>query len=157
MANEILAKPKNTVEPTISLASIANAAGRISQVIDNTTVKAGRGYLGIKVKTGTSPTANNTIRVYLVRQTADGTNNVKGGGGGLGDSDAAVSAEPVNAELVAVITNTATSDTEYSEVVTVYDPGPKFSFVVWNGSGATLHATPITPSLQWIPIVDEVQ
>lgn len=156
MPSEILAKPKTVVEPTISLASIGNAAGRISAVIDNTATKAGRGYLGIKVKTGTTPTANNTIRVYLIRQTAE-ANNVKGGGGALGDIDAAVTAEPVNAELVMVITNTATSDTEYSEVVMVYDPGPKFSIVVWNGSGAALHATPPTPSVQWLPVVDEAQ
>jgi hypothetical protein len=39
----------------------------------------------------------------------------------------------------------------------VYDPGPKFSFVVWNATSVALNATADTPAVQWLPIVDEAQ
>jgi hypothetical protein len=156
VANKILAFFEAEVEPTVSLASIANGAGRISALIDNTTVRAARGILAVKVKTGTSPTVNTAVRYYLIRQSA-ATSVVKGGGGGLGDSDAGVSAEPTLAPVVGSIIVSSSSNVSYSELFTVNEPGEKFSIVVWNATGASLNATPDTPSLQWTPITDEVQ
>lgn len=156
MANEILAKSKTEVEPTISQDSIGNGAGRICAVIDNTTTKAGRGVLHVKAETGTSPTSNSLFKWYLIRQ-SNGTNNVKSGGGALGDSDAAVSAEPVNAVLVGSIVVTGTSNVEYSESFVVDAPGDKFSFVFWNSTGVTSNASAPTPAMQWESFVDEIQ
>lgn len=156
MANEILDKYKTAVEPTISLASIANNAGRICALVDNSATRAGRILLGIKVKLGTTPVAGNTVRVYLIRQTTAGT-VVKGGGGALGDADAGVSAEPLDAPVVASFYVDGTANKSFSEVVEVVSPGPKFSFVVWNSSGDALNATPDSPAIQVIPVVDEVQ
>jgi len=156
MPNEILAKTKTEIEPTISLNSIANGAGRISAVIDNTTTKAGRGLLHVKAKTGTSPTVDTIFKFYLIRQ-SNGTNNVKSGGGALGDVDAAVTTEPINATMVGSIRVAGTSNLEYSESFVVDMPGDKFSFVFWNATAVTTNATAPTPSLQWEPFVDEVQ
>lgn len=156
MANEILGKTKTEVEPTCDLTSIANGNGRICAVIDNTTTKAGRGILHVNVKTGTSPTANSLVRYYLIRQ-SNGSNNVKSGGGALGDVDATITAEPVNAQVVGSIVVTNTSNASYSESFIVDMPGDKFSFVVWNATAVALNATPNTPSMQWEPVVDEVQ
>lgn len=156
MPSKILATFDTAVEPTISLASIANGAGRISALIDNSSTRANRGLLAIKVKTGTSPTANTAVRVFLIRQ-SNASSNVKGANGGLGDVDAAVSTQPLGAPLVGELIVTGTSDVSYSELFTVYDPGPKFSIVVWNATGAALHGTPITPAVQWTPITDEAQ
>lgn len=156
MASKILATYETAVEPTISLASIANGAGRICAVIDNTTTRANRGLLAIKVKTGTSPTVNTTVRYYLIRQTT-ASNVVKGAAGGLGDVDAAVTAEPLGAPLVGEIVVTATSNVSYSELFMLYDPGPKFSIVVWNATAVALNSSPDTPALQWVPITDEAQ
>lgn len=156
MASKILATFETAVEPTISLASIANGAGRICALIDNSTTRANRGLLAVKVKTGTTPTNNTTIRCYLIRQTT-ASNVVKGGGGGLGDVDAAVSTEPLGTPLVADIVVSNTSNVSYSEVFMLYDPGPKFSIVVWNATGVALNSSPDSPALQWVPITDEAQ
>jgi hypothetical protein len=156
MANEIIGKFQTAVEPACTLTSIGNGAGRICAVIDNTTVRARGGFLAVKAKTGTSPTVNTIFKYYLIRQ-SNASSNIKGGGGGLGDSDAAVSTEPTTAPVVGIIAVTATSDTEYNELFYVDDPGPKFSFVFWNATGVTSNGTAPTPTIQWTPIVDEVQ
>lgn len=109
MPSQILAKFLAAVEPAISLASLANGAGRITAVIDNSVTRATRGVLAVKIKAGTTPTNNSTVRFYLIRQTNDATNNVKGGGGVLGDVDAAVSAEPMNAPLCGEVVVSSTT------------------------------------------------
>jgi hypothetical protein len=156
MASEILGKFQAEVEPACTLTSIANAAGRICALIDNSTTRARGGYLAVKAKTGTSPTVNTLFKWYLIRQ-SNASSNIKGGGGALGDSDAAVSAEPVNAPIVGVVVVTATSNVEYNELFYVDEPGEKFSFVFWNATGATSNGTAPTPTIQWTPIVDEAQ
>lgn len=157
MPSAILVKFLAAVEPAISLASLGNGAGRISAVVDNSVVRASRGILAVKIKTGTTPTNNSAVRFYLIRQTNDGVNNVKGGGGALGDLDAAVTAEPMNAPLCGEIIVSSTTGASYAELYMVYDPGPKFSVVVWNASGVSLNVTPDTPAVQWLPIADEAQ
>lgn len=154
--SEILEKFGTAVEPTISCNSLGNGAGRICALIDNTTVRAPRGFLGAQIKTGTSPTSNSFVRIFLIRQSA-AANNVKGGGGALGDVDAAVSAEPNNAVCVWAFVVSSTSNVQYSEVIEVVAPGPKFSWVVWNASGVALNGTQTTPVLQWVPVTPESQ
>lgn len=155
-ASEILVKFKTAVEPACTLASLGNGAGRICAVIDNSATRASRGILALKFKTGTSPTVSSPVRVYLVRQ-SNASTNVKGGGGGLGDIDAAVTGEPTACPVVASVAVSASSNISYSELFMVYDPGPKFSFVVWNATSVALNATADTPAVQWLPIVDEAQ
>lgn len=155
--SEILARFKTEIEPTISLNSIAAGAGRISTVIDNTSVRATKGKYFWKAKTGTTPTVNSLFKLYHIEQ-SNGVNNVKGGGGALGDVDAAASPEPTNAILVSVIQVTATSNVSYSErSQTIYDPGAKFSAVWWNATGVTSNATADTPGVQWVGSTDEAQ
>jgi hypothetical protein len=159
VANTILAKFLTVVTPTFSFGSVANAAGRIAAEIDNTSVRATRGQVSVRLKTGAvAPTAGSLYKVYLIRNSNDAT-NIQGGRGGtaLGTADAAVSVEPVNAECVGAVTLTASTATTFDEVFPVQDPGPKFSFVVWNASGQTVDTTNGNHVLQWSPIVDEVQ
>jgi hypothetical protein len=155
MPSEILAKTKTAVTPAISLASRANNAGQISDLIDNTTTKAARGYVALDVTVGATVTNGAVIKLYLIRQT---TGTVKkSGGGGLGDVDATVSAEPVNAVLVGSIVVSSTANANYEELFPVYDPGPKFSFLVWNTAGGSLNSSQPSPALVWLPEVDEAQ
>lgn len=156
MPAEILAKFKTAVEPAFTFTSIANGAGRICALIDNTTTRAPRGIVAVSVETGTSPTNNSLFKLYLIRQTNASTNK-KGGGGSLGDSDAGVSSEPSNAEIVGSIVVSSTSNTAYQELFRVENPGPKFSFVLWNATGATSRSTQPSVGIQWLPIVDEAQ
>lgn len=160
MANAILAKLLTVVTPTITLTSLANGAGRICAQIDNTTVLATRGFVALRIKTGSvAPTANTVFKIYLIRTSNDVTANLQSGRGGtaLGTADAAVSVEPVNAECVGTIQVTTGTATTYEELFPVQDPGSKFSFVVWNATGQAADSTPTNHILQWAPIVDEVQ
>lgn len=155
MPSEILAKTKTAVSPAITTASLANNAGRIGAVIDNTTTKAARGYVALDITVGGTVTNGAVIKLYLIRQT---TGTVKkGGGGALGDTDAAVSAEPTNAVLVGSIVVGSTTNANYEELFPVYDPGPKFSFLVWNAAGGTLNASQPSDPVVWLPEVDEAQ
>ena len=162
-ASEILSKFGTLVTPTISLASIANNAGRISTVIDNTTVRATFGMLYVKVRCGaTAPVDRQTVRIYLIRQSAGGTNlrgGVVGATSDLGDSDAAVTVEPINSPLIGSLTGLNAQGTakDYIDAFPIYDPGPKFSVVVWNNWGTTLDGTAGNHVLQWMPMTEEAQ
>src|SRR5574340_300351 len=81
-------------------------------------------------------------------------NNVKAGGGALGDVDAAVSAEPVDAQLVGTMSSTGTTGQTVSESWDLYNVPPKFSVVVWNATGVALGATQPSPVVQWLPFTD---
>lgn len=157
--SEILTKFKPVVTPAFSFGGVANAAGRISTEIDNTVTRAPRGLVALRIMTGAvAPTNGSLYRIYLIRNSAAAT-NLQGGRGGasLGAVDAAVTVEPVNAECVGAIQVTAATATTYEELFPVHDPGPRFSFVVWNGTGQAADATSANHLLQWVPIVDESQ
>lgn len=156
----ILAKFLTVVEPAITLASLANGAGRVCTQIDNTTVRATRGKVALKFRTGAvAPTLNALVKLYAVKNTGAGTNIQEGQGPGaaIGAVDAAVATEPSNAELVGTAAVSAATATTYTLVAKFYDPGPAFSFVVWNAIGQALDATAGNFLLQWEPEVDEAQ
>ena len=140
---------------TISLASIANGAGRISAVIDNTTTRAPAGMLFVRVTTGgTAPTANTPIKVYLIRRSNMATDISDAN---LGTTDAAVTAEPTNAEQVGSIIVGTGTNTQYDKAIPIYDLSPEFSVVIWNATGQALNATAGNHIVQYIPIVMEAQ
>lgn len=165
--SKILATFETIVGVTCDLTSLANGAGRISAVIDNTTTRARAGIVGVQFRMGGSaPTDKRSVRIYLIRQFDTSSNLMQGGlyrsasGSRLGDADAAVAApEPINSRLVGVMAtdNASGANAYYSELFEVYDPGPKFSFLIWNDTGQALHGTPATPALRWLPLTDESQ
>lgn len=156
MPSETLAKYGTIVKPTITLTSLANGAGRICAVIDNTTVRAPMAMVYLKATTGgTAPTAGTPIKLYLIRRSNDGTSDLSDSG--LGTADAAVSTEPVNAEQVGSIIVTATINVTYIRSFLVYDLSAKYSFVVWNAVGTALNATASNFELQVVPITMEAQ
>lgn len=157
---DILTTFGTVITPTWSFGGIINANGRITDLIDNTTIKAPRGWLALRVKTGGSaPNGSQCVRAYLIRNSQAGT-NIQGGRYGtaaLGVSDATITTEPLNAEVVgtmAVGTGTALT---YDELWPVYDPGPKFSFLIWNGMGSTSDVTNGNHLVQWLPNYDQIQ
>lgn len=127
---------------TITLASLANNAGRISTQVDNSTTgtRAKRARVFWKITSGTvAPTVGAPYILYLIRSDAAGTEHIDGG---YGAADAAVAAKPNNAAIVDAIPATAATATALSSSVVIDDPGPKFSLLVWNECGQTLDATP---------------
>lgn len=138
--SKILRFFETIVKPTISLASINTGAGRISAVVDNTTVRAETGTIIVQLRAGAAaPTVGLTYKVFLVRRSNDGTNDISDDG--LGTSDAGVSTEPTNAELIYTFVLPATANMTHKKVIPVFDLPPKFSIVLWNASGQTWSTT----------------
>ena len=134
---EIKQKLADSAAVTITLASLANGAGRGSNSIDNSSALAPRADIRIKIKTGASGTlATGFLDVYLIKS-EDGTNYDDGFGG----SDAAFT--PVNATKIGIIRAVANATT-YEEVFSTDQLGTlprKFSIGVVNNAGAALDTT----------------
>lgn len=156
MPSEIRSTFKTIVTPTITLASLANNAGRVSAIIDNTTTRAPMAMVFVRVTTGgTAPTANTPVRVYLIRHSNDGTLDLADNG--LGSTDAALSVEPTSAEALGSIIVTATTNATYTKSFLAYDLPPDFNIAVWNATGQALNATASNFAVQVLPIVMEAQ
>lgn len=143
---EIKQKLGSSAALSITLASLADGAGRCSTAIDNSTVQAVSADVYVKIKTaGTMATPNNLL-VYLVRS-EDGTNFDDAFAG----SDAAFT--PINATLIGII-SAPTTGTTYQAVLNTEVAGNlprKYAIAIFNDTGAALdstagnHAVTITP------------
>lgn len=122
---------------TITLASLANAAGRASNAIDNSSGLNYSADIYIKIKTGASGvSATGYIDVYLIRS-EDGTNYEDGFAG----TDGAYT--PNNATKIGIISATANATT-YTAVIntSIFGELPrKFCIGIYNATGAALDAT----------------
>jgi hypothetical protein len=123
---------------TITLASLANDAGRAATIVDNTTTLAFSIDVRVKVKTGASGVvANGYVAVYLVRSEDGSTYDDAFGG-----TDGAYT--PVNAILLGYITANANATT-YNAVFDTSMLGitlpKKWSIGILNKTGAALDST----------------
>lgn len=122
---------------TITIASLANAGGRASTAIDNTSTLALSADVYVKVKTGASGTsATGYVDVYLIRS-EDGTNYDDAFGG----TDGAFT--PANATKIGIISAVANATT-YQAVfnTSMFGELPrKFCIGLVNNSGAALDST----------------
>lgn len=155
MPSQTLVTYGTIVSPTITLTSLANGAGRICAVVDNTTVRAPAAQVYLRATTGgTAPIANQPIKLYLIRR-SNGATDLSDSN--LGTADAAVATEPVNAEQVGSIIVTTATNATYIKSFLVYDLSAKYSFVVWNATGQALNATAANFTFQVVPITMEAQ
>ena len=155
MASKSLVVYETIVTPTITLTSLANNAGRICAVVDNTTTRAPAAQVYLRATTGaTAPTANTPIKLYLIRRSNGATDLADAG---LGTADAAVATEPISAEQVGSIIVSTATNTTYIKSFLVYDLSAKYSFVVWNATGQALNATAANFTFQIVPVVMEAQ
>ena len=122
---------------TLTLASLANGAGRASTAVDNSTDQAYSADIRLKVKTGASGVlATGYIDVYLVKS-EDGTNYDDSFGG----SDGALT--PVNATKIGVISAVANATT-YQATINTELAGAlprKWAIALVNNTGAALDST----------------
>lgn len=120
---------------TISLNSLGNGSGRQSTLLTSQTARSA--LIKVKIKTGTSPTANTLISVYLIR--GDGTDNDDSAGA----SDAAFT--QVNAPLLGTILNNSSSTGQ--TFVEVFDTkslgslGATWGIAIVNSTGVALDAS----------------
>lgn len=123
-------------EFTITTASIADGAGRVATAVACSSTDR-RLHWRVELKTGTSPDDGSQILIYGYRDSGTIITDVET------LTDAGVSVQPPNAELIGSITVTSTSDTVVTGEGVWDDPGMtgNFSIVFWNDTGATLSAT----------------
>lgn len=127
----------NSAAATITIASLANASGRASTAIDNSSLLNYSADIFLKLKTGASGvSATGYVDVYLIRS-EDGTNYEDGFAG----TDGAYT--PANATKIGIITANA-NGTTYTAVLNTSMFGElprKFCIGIYNATGAALDAT----------------
>lgn len=128
---------------TISLNSLASSnagVGRQSTLVDNTTNLYESAIVSLTLKTGTTPTANTLLYIYLLRSNNDGTPIADDNAGA---SDAAITI--VEASLLGVLVcPTATANLLLSknfDTSPLGPLGPKWGIAVVNASQAALAAS----------------
>jgi len=156
MPNEIKDKFATSTALTITLASLADGAGRQSTLVDNGTARYQELLVYVKCKTGASaPTANSIVEVYLLRGDKDaGAEHLSDGAGA---SDAALT--PLNATLIGVMRNKAApsgGDVLYGEFM-IHRPGPKWGIAVLNRTGQAFDSTGSNHWARYVGITSEVQ
>lgn len=134
---EIKQKLANSASATITLASLANNAGRGTTAIDNSSILALEADIAVKIKTASSGVSTTGyLDVYLIRS-EDGTNYDDSFGG----TDGAFTA--VNAYKLGSITANANATTYYEVFNTAISGNlpRKFCIGVVNNTGAALDGT----------------
>lgn len=157
MANVIQTKYDASSAFTLTLASLANAAGRQSTIVDNSNNRPGA-LIFVRIKSGGSaPTAGKAYRVYLIRaDAAVASDNLKDDG--AGDSDGAFT--PENATLLGTIVVTASTAKNFYGV---FDTGPlgplgpAFGIAVYNDSGQTISSTESDHAYRYVTYYPEIQ
>ncbi|MBI1825881.1 MAG: hypothetical protein HY287_05840 [Planctomycetes bacterium] len=156
MANEIKDKFASSTALTITIASLADAGGRQSTLVDNSTNRYQDVLLYLKIKnSGTAPTANSVVEVYLLRDDANG--GTEHASDGAGSSDSAITI--LNAPLLGVIRNKSSpagGDVIYGEFL-ISRPGPKWGIAIVNRTGQTLDSTGSNHWARHVGLNPEVQ
>lgn len=147
---------------TVTLASIADGAGRISTRVDNSTDASGSDRaqaieVWASITTGgVAHTDDSLFKFYLVgHDVGTGTPNISDDA--LGTSDAAVTVEPENSQFLFSIRVTAATNTAFEGHGTMYDPPPGWSIVFWNATGQTTNSTEGNHSIRHVTIKNEAQ
>jgi hypothetical protein len=155
MPNELKEKFGTSTALTITLASLASSAtgvGRQSNMVDNSISRYGLLHLFIKIKLGTSPTANKTVQVFLLKGNSSGlrTDNA-------GANDAALTIK--NAPLLGVMTTGGSPSTGdvLQKHFTIRDPGPEWGIALVHDSGVNLDSTAGNHAVHYIGDNPEVQ
>lgn len=135
-------------DAVITQAGLAAGAGRISTQIKNTSAADGTGAEGVeaellriwwRVRSGAvAPALGAPYLLYLIRSDNATPEHVSEG---LGLVDAAVSVQPNNSDIVCSIPAIATAGKDHYCESAIPNPGPRFSFLAWNGSLQTWDAT----------------
>ena len=152
MPNVILAEHGTPTAMTITvngMASSPSGAGRQSTIIDNTN-NAQMVHVYVKITVGTTPTANTSIYVYLIK--SDGT--LRSDGAGASDANLTVT----NARLLGTIrVPVNTSDTAYYGEYLVRNPGKEWGIAIVHDTVAALNNTAANHAVRYTVENVEVQ
>jgi hypothetical protein len=156
MANEIKDKASASSALTITLASLATSTagvGRQSTVVDNTTNAYESVLVYASIKLGSSPTANKSVQLYLIRD--DNGTPIRSDIAGA--ADAAWTQK--NAESIGSFSTGSSPSTGdvLSGAFLVPRPGPKWAVGVVHDSGANLDSTGGNHAITFVGLKPEVQ
>lgn len=152
MPNIINAEHNTQQTMTITLASLADAGARQSNIVNNENdAQIIRVYF--KVTTGTSPVDNKTIEFYLL--TGDKVTTPDIITDGAGASDAGITIE--SAPQVNVVTVDNNSDKTYQDSFLIRNPGVSWGIAVKNNTGVALNSTGTNHKLTYVRENQEVQ
>lgn len=125
-----------------NLGSSTTGVGRQSDLVNNSVTRYDQIYLYGRFTTGTNPTAEKTIAVYLIR--GDGTRRSDNAGA----SDAAITRW--TASLLKLIPTDATSNKPYSWDAVIVDPGPEWGLAIVHETVAALKNVAGDQSIYWV-------
>lgn len=152
MVSEIRTKDGSENSISITLASLANNAGRCSASISNSTDQPAA-IVSLKITSGSSaPNAGAVYRVYLLRDTGTLADD------GWAGSDAAFT--PLNAPLLGTIEVTASASTAFYGIfdTSPLGPlGPTWGIAIYNASGQALDSTEGNHAKYYFYYVPEIQ
>jgi hypothetical protein len=160
MANEILQKIGASSALTITLASLADGAGRVSAQVAGTSPVAGKLQVFYKITTGGSaPTAGTSVSFFLVRGDDHETEHRDGG---VGATDSAV-ADAENfklanaGNLVHAFAVTNATAKAYQGSFIIENQGTDWQIAVINNIGQALSSTAGDHWLRVRGVSDEIQ
>lgn len=155
MANQIQFDDSAAAAVTITLASLANGAGRQSTMITNTD-DAPAALVAVKLTSGSSaPTAGTCYRVHLLR--GDGHATVIRDDG-AGADDAAITV--LNAPLLGAIVVTNSASTAFTAVFDTSHLGalgPSWGIAIHNATGQALNSTEGNHAVHYVLYRPEIQ
>lgn len=120
-----------------SLASSTSGVGRQTTLIDNSVTKFKRIHVYWKVTTGTSPTANKGIYIYLLKADAPSGANIITDGAGTSDAGLTV----VSANQISGAVTSSSSDVTYRGDCVINNPGPCWGLAIVHDTAVNLNST----------------
>src|SRR5262245_11527117 len=155
MANLIKDTFGSATSLTLSLGGLTSStagAGQQSTIVDNTTNRYVDVIVYLKATLGTTPTANRSVQIYLIRD--DGVTTLRDDAAGA--SDAALTVK--NAKLIGVLRNTSATTGEVVQgSFLISRPGPKWGIAVVHDTGASLNSANSNHTAEFIGLNPEVQ
>lgn len=151
-----LAKFGTSTAMTITLASLATSTagvGRQTTMISNTTDRFKRIQVYFRVTTGTTPTANKSIRFFLLKGDDPSSSNIRTDNAGASDAGLTV----VTADQIYAVATSSTSDQAYRGSFTIENPGPEWGLCVVHDTGVNLNATGGNHSIRYVGENTEAQ
>lgn len=150
-----------STELTITLASIADGAGRLATIVDNSVDSSGSDraqaiQVYASITTGAiAHTDDSLFKFYVVGHDAGSSPNISDDN--LGTADAALTVEPENSMFLFSIRVTAATATAFEGHGTFYDPPPGWSIAFWNATGQTNSTTEAESVIRFVTVKNEAQ
>ena len=152
MPNIINAEHNTPVTMTITLAYLAEAGARQSDMVNNND-NGQMIRVFFKVTTGTSPTDNKTIEFYLLTADKHTTPNIITDGAGASDAGITIN----TAQQINIVSTDNVSDKEYEGSFLIRNPGASWGIAVKNNTGVILNSTGGNHQMTYVIENQEIQ